>query len=103
MSVPKIIINGKTFSAPNPKLKLWRKCLKFTQKYSTTDKLDQLVDEEVLDDLEQLICDVFNNSEITIETLEENIDISEFMPLFEGIKTWIENMVNEKAAKLPNG
>lgn len=99
MKTPTITLNGKTFTPAPPKVKLWREITKFKEKFS--DALP--TDEQALDEMEDLIVSAFNCSEITRETIDEQLNLGEFIPLFTQIAEWVAEVVTGKASELPNG
>ncbi|MEN6349338.1 MAG: hypothetical protein ABFD08_08095 [Syntrophomonas sp.] len=99
MDDPKIVLNGKEYSAPQPKTWLWREVVRLQNK-----KGDQTPDDEAaLDEMEKLIVATFNNSEVTVEAIEKHLDLDKFMPLFLEICDWIAEKITGKAQQLPNG
>lgn len=78
MKNPKITLKGKTYTAPPPKVKLWREVTKFKDKFGDKEQGD----EEALSEMERLIAAAFNHPEISAEVIEEELDLDEFVPLF---------------------
>jgi len=99
MENPTIKLKGKTYTAPAPKVKLWREVTKFKEKFSDTAQGDQ----EALSEMERLIAAAFNNPDITAEVIEEEMDLDEFVPLFYQIAGWVAEVVSRKMRELPNG
>jgi hypothetical protein len=64
---PKITLKGKTYTAPPPKVKLWREVTKFKDKFGDKEQGD----EEALSEMECLIAAAFNHPEISAEVIEE--------------------------------
>lgn len=96
---PTITLKGKTYTAPEPKVKLWREVTKFKDKFNDTAQGDQ----EALSEMERLIAAAFNHPEISVETIEEELDLDEFVPLFYQIAGWVAEVVSRKMKELPNG
>jgi hypothetical protein len=57
MENPKITLKGKTYTAPPPKVKLWREVTKFKDKFGDKEQGD----EEALSEMERLIASAFNH------------------------------------------
>jgi len=67
MENPKITLKGKTYTAPPPKVKLWREVTKFKDKFGDKEQGD----EEALSEMERLIAAAFNHPEISAEVIED--------------------------------
>lgn len=98
METPTITLKGKTYTAPPPKVKLWREVTRFKEKFSDKEQGDQ----EALSEMECLIAAAFNHPEITAELIEEELDLDEFVPLFYQIAGWVAEVVSRKMTELPN-
>ena len=98
METPTITLKGKTYTAPPPKVKLWREVTRFKDKFSDKEQGDQ----EALSEMERLIAAAFNHPEITAELIEEELDLDEFVPLFYQIAGWVAEVVSRKMTELPN-
>ena len=96
---PKIILNGKTYTAAKPKAKLWREMIKFT---NTFKEKDISRDDGALDQIFELISITFKNQEVTPEVIENELDLDELMPKFTEICEWVGQLVAGKSAELPN-
>ena len=99
METPTITLKGKTYTAPPPKVKLWREVTRFKEKFSAKEQGD----EEALSEMERLIAAAFNHPEITAELIEDELDLDEFVPLFYQIAGWVAEVVSRKMTELPNG
>lgn len=97
MENPKITLKGKTYTAPSPKVKLWREVTKFKDKFGDKEQGD----EEALSEMERLIAAAFNHPEISAEIIEEELDLDEFVPLFYQIASWVAEAVSRKMTELP--
>ncbi len=81
---------SETYTAKPPKMKLWRKIVKFNQDFSTKDlHKDMDAYEAMLD----LIAACYGQNEITPEAIEENLDLSELVPTLEEITTWVAEIM----------
>lgn len=98
MNAPTITLNGKAYTAPAPKMKLWRAALKFHQMFENSSPTEQLAFEE----MENLIVTAFNNPGVSAQALEEELELEDFIALFQSITTWITEIVNDKVTQLPN-
>ena len=98
METPTITLKGKTYTAPPPKVKLWREVTRFKDKFGDKEQGD----EEALSEMERLIAAAFNHPEITAEVIEEELDLDEFVPLFYQIAGWVAEAVSRKMTELPN-
>lgn len=99
MENPTITLQGKTYTAPDPKVKLWREVTKFKDKFSDKAQGDQ----EALSEMERLISAAFNHPEVSVEAIEDELDLDEFVPLFYQIAGWVADVVSRKMKELPNG
>ncbi|MEW5952630.1 MAG: hypothetical protein AB1815_02570 [Bacillota bacterium] len=95
---PTITLNGKKYTVPKPKIKLWRNLVRF---YESQTK-GELSGEAMLDEMFGIIVLAFGNAEITVELVEENMDFEELVAVFNYISEYVTNMVNNKAAHVPN-
>jgi hypothetical protein len=91
-----ITLNDKTYTAPKPKVKLWRELTKFQEMNDGKD-LNKVLDEVLL-----LISKAFNHPDITPESIEENMDLDEILPTWYQVVAWVNNAVNSKLQQLPN-
>jgi hypothetical protein len=95
MNNPTVTIDGKTYTAPEPKAKLWREIMTIQK------SLKNIKDEDLYQTIIKTIVSAFRHPEITTETAEE-IDANCLFPLFEGIIKWVNDRVHNYAEKLPN-
>lgn len=96
---PQIIINGKKYTMPKPKIKLWRHMIKFTE----AQQNGELEGENVLDEMTNLVVIAFNSPEVTRETVEENIDFDELTEIFKYIGEQVSSIYVKKVSQFPNG
>jgi len=99
MSTPTIELNGKTYIAAKPKTAIWRKFVKFNNTFANKNIVQ---DKEVYFELIDLIASGFNNPEVNAESIENGLDLDEFMPKFIEINLWIGKLVSSKINQLPN-
>lgn len=97
---PKITISGKEYIAKPPRAKLWRNIIKFNKTFSKTNIAES---DEAFDAMLKMICDAFGHDEITPKVLEEELLLSEVMPTFQEVTTWVGYMVQGKADEMPAG
>ena len=76
MDAPQLKINGKIIQPAPPKMKVWREFLAFFDK----DKGKMTV-EDFLSAHIALIVLAFNQPEVTAESLEENLEIADVVPM----------------------
>ncbi len=96
---PQITINGKKYSMPKPKIKLWRHMIRFTE----AQQNGELEGGKMLDEMLDLVVIAFGCPEITRETVEENVDFEELTNLISYISRQVTGIANAKAAEIPNG
>ena len=98
MDTPKIVIDGKTYTPKSPKMKVWREFLAFFDE----DKQDMAL-EEYLDRNVDLIVLAFGQKEITKESIDENMEVADIVPLVREIFLWLQSLTFSKLVKIPNG
>ena len=98
MDTPKIKINGKIIQPAPPKMKVWREFLSFFDK----DKGKMTV-EEFLSAHVALIVLAFNQPEVTVDSVEENLEIADVVPLARELFEWLQAQTFAKLVNLPNG
>ena len=98
MDNPKIVIDGKTYTPKSPKMKVWREFLAFFDE----DKQDMAL-EEYLDRNVDLIVLAFGQKEITKESIDENMEVADIVPLVREIFLWLQSLTFSKLVKIPNG
>ena len=98
MDTPQIKINGKIIQPSSPKMKVWREFLTFFDK----DKGKMTV-EEFLSAHVALIVLAFNQPEVTTESLEDNLEIADVVPLARELFEWLQAQTFAKLVNLPNG
>lgn len=99
MTAPKIKLNGKEFRARPPKTKLWRILVKFNQNFAKANIAES---EEAFEEMLNIICAAFGDDNITPDRLENELDLSDLIPLFVNISSWISTIMSEKVEKFPN-
>ena len=98
MDTPKLHIAGREITPNPPKMKVWRTFLAFFD----ADKQDMNL-EEFLDAHVRLIVLGFGREEVTRESVEENVDVADIVPLTRAIFRWIQSLTFSKLVNLPNG
>ena len=98
MDTPQIKINGKIIQPASPKMKVWREFLAFFDK----DKGKMTV-EEFLSAHVALIVLAFNQPEVTVDSVEDNLEIADVVPLAREIFEWLQAQTFAKLVNLPNG
>ena len=98
MDTPKLHIAGREITPNPPKMKVWRTFLAFFD----ADKQDMNL-EDFLDAHIRLIVLGFGRDEVTRESVEENVDVADIVPLTRAIFQWIQSLTFSKLVNLPNG
>ena len=79
-------------------MKVWREFLAFFD----TDKQDMNL-EDFLDAHVRLIILGFGREEVTKESVEENVDVADIVPLTRALFRWVQSLTFSKLVNLPNG
>ena len=98
MDTPILHIAGKEIVPNPPKMKVWREFLAFFD----ADKQDMNL-EDFLDAHVRLIVLGFGREEVTRESVEENVDVADIVPLTRALFRWIQSLTFSKLVNLPNG
>ena len=98
MDTPKLHIAGREITPNPPKMKVWRTFLAFFD----ADKQDMNL-EDFLDAHVRLIVLGFGREEVTRESVEENVDVADIVPLTRSLFRWIQSLTFSKLVNLPNG
>ena len=97
MDTPKLHIAGREITPHPPKMKVWREFLAFFD----ADKQDMNL-EDFLDAHVRLIVLCFGREEVTRESVEENVDVADIVPLTRALFRWIQALTFSKLVNLPN-
>ena len=98
MEKPTLWIAGREITPHPPKMKVWREFLAFFD----ADKQDMNL-EDFLDAHVRLIVLCFGREEVTRESVEENVDVADIVPLTRALFRWIQSLTFSKLVNLPNG
>ena len=98
METPILHIAGREITPNPPKMKVWRTFLAFFD----ADKQDMNL-EDFLDAHVRLIVLGFGREEVTKESVEENVDVADIVPLTRALFRWIQSLTFSKLVNLPNG
>ena len=98
MDTPTLHIVGREITPHPPKMKVWRAFLAFFD----ADKQDMNL-EDFLDEHVRLIVLGFGREEVTRESVEENVDVADIVPLTRALFRWIQSLTFSKLVNLPNG
>ena len=98
MDTPILHIAGKEIVPNPPKMKVWREFLAFFDAEKQDMDLEDFLDEHV-----RLIVLGFGREEVTKESVEENVDIADIVPLTRALFRWIQSLTFSKLVNLPNG
>ena len=97
MTVPTLTVNGKEVTPNPPKMVVWRKFLAFYEQDMSHMSVEDFLDSHV-----GLIVLAFGRKEVTQETVDEALAISEVVPFTRKIFTWLQEQIFESLSKLPN-
>ena len=98
METPKLHIAGREIVPHPPKMKVWREFLAFFDADKEGLSLEDFLDEHV-----RLIVLGFDREEVTKESVEENVDVADIVPLTRALFRWIQSLTFSKLVNLPNG
>ena len=98
METPILHIAGREITPNPPKMKVWRTFLAFFD----ADKQDMNL-EDFLDEHVRLIVLGFGREEVTKESVEENVEVADIVPLTRALFRWIQSLTFSKLVNLPNG
>ena len=98
MDKPEIVIDGKTYTPKSPKMKVWREFLAFFDEEKQDMALEEYLDRNV-----DLIVLAFGQKEITKESIDENMEVADIVPLVREIFLWLQSLTFSKLVKIPNG
>ena len=97
MDTPILHIAGREIVPNPPKMKVWREFLAFFDADKEGLSLEDFLDEHV-----RLIVLGFGREEVTRESVEENVDVADIVPLTRAIFRWIQSLTFSKLVNLPN-
>lgn len=98
MEIPHIVINGEKVEPAAPKMKVWRAFLKSADKDREHEQLDDFLKDQI-----DLIILAFGKPDvINEETIDENMEIADVVPMVRKLFQWIQIMTFEKMANVPN-
>ena len=98
MDTPKLHIAGREITPKPPKMKVWREFLAFFDADKEGLSLEDFLNEHV-----RLIILGFGREEVTKESVEENVDVADIVPLTRALFRWIQSLTFSKLVNLPNG
>jgi len=98
METPMLHIAGREITPNPPKMKVWRTFLAFFDAEKQDMDLEAFLDEHV-----RLIVLGFGRDEVTRESVEENVDVADIVPLTRALFRWIQSLTFSKLVNLPNG
>ena len=97
METPKLHIAGREITPNLPKMKVWREFLAFFDADKEGLSLEDFLDEHV-----RLIVLGFGREEVTEESVDENVDVADIVPLTRALFRWIQSLTFSKLVNLPN-
>ena len=98
MKTPILHIAGREITPNSPKMKVWREFLAFFDADKEGLSLEDFLYAHV-----RLIVLGFGREEVTQESVEENVDVADIVPLTRSIFRWIQSLTFSKLVNLPNG
>lgn len=98
METPTLHIAGREIMPHPPKMKVWREFLAFFDAEKQDMDLEAFLDAHV-----RLIVLGFGRDEVTRESVEENVDVADIVPLTRALFRWIQSLTFSKLVNLPNG
>ena len=98
MEKPTLWIAGREITPHPPKMKVWREFLAFFDADKEGLSLEDFLDEHV-----RLIILGFGREEVTKESVEENVDVADIVPLTRALFRWVQSLTFSKLVNLPNG
>ena len=98
METPILHIAGREITPHPPKMKVWREFLAFFDVDKAELSLEDFLDEHV-----RLIILGFGREEVTKESVEENVDVADIVPLTRALFRWVQSLTFSKLVNLPNG
>ena len=98
MEAPTLHIAGREIMPHPPKMKVWREFLAFFDADKEGLSLEDFLDEHV-----RLIILGFGREEVTRESVEDNVDVADIVPLTRSLFRWIQSLTFSKLVNLPNG
>ena len=97
METPSLHIAGREIMPHPPKMKVWREFLAFFDADKEGLSLEDFLDEHV-----RLIILGFGQEEVTKESVEENVEVADIVPLTRSLFRWIQSLTFSKLVNLPN-
>ena len=97
METPTLYIAGREITPSSPKMKVWREFLAFFDADKEGLSLEDFLDAHV-----SLIVLGFGREEVTRESVEENVDVADIVPLTRALFRWIQSLTFSKLVNLPN-
>ncbi|QKS71903.1 hypothetical protein FLK61_35130 [Paenalkalicoccus suaedae] len=91
---PQITIDGKTYKVKK-RLKLLRRM------YELNDQEIEVESIEGLEVLYQFLVDCFNDEAVTMDAIEDNVDVDEFMDLFDAVAGFLRDSFTSKMESMP--
>jgi len=103
MQAPKIKVGSKTFTAQQPKTKIWREWIKFRRDFGDPEKVaeDPDADEKSFEKLLEILAEMLPD-EVTPQKLEEETELVDFVNFAANAGVWIDMLVTGKAEQIPS-
>jgi hypothetical protein len=91
---PTITLNGKRYTAKSPKMKLVKQCMHIKEVDAETEK--------GWDEMVLVIVTAFNHPEVTVDSINDGLDLTCLMPVINSIMNWIGEIMYHKNEQFPN-
>ena len=98
MEKPTLWIAGREITPNPPKVKACRGVFAFFDADKEGLSLEDFLDAHV-----RLIVLGFGREEVTRESVEENVDVADIVPLTRALFRWVQSLTFSKLVNLPNG
>lgn len=96
METPKIIYRDREITPAPVKMRVWRELLE-----SSRDENDMSLDERMQHYMETIVK-VFGRDEITVEVLEDVLNVEDVIPLYSLCSQYVFGLAVSRLDKLPN-
>ena len=91
---PTITLNGKKYTALNPKVRLAKQCMHLKEVDAET--------EAGWDEVVGIIVSAFNHPDVTEAAINDGMDLGDMMPTINSIMNWIGEIMVQKNSQFPN-
>ena len=95
-----IKIGNEVIYPQKPKAYVWRKIMEFDEKRFSDASIDDAC--EYIDSYATIIADVFSDSKVTKDSILENIDLDDILPLYNDCYRYVASLITAKMKQIPN-